>query len=321
MRLFRLVCLSLLFFAASCFGQGAAFPNRPITIIVNSVAGGPVDAPARAIKDVMTALLGQPVIVDNRPGASGTTATGVVANAPASGYTLLMSGAAPIVTSPQLSKNLSYSAQGLAPLVSTSDVPLVLLVGAGSQVKTLADLVALAKGSPGKLTFASSGNGTPTQVAAESLKIIAGIDMVHVPYRGLPQMVLAVMSGEVSMAFGSATFMEQVRSGKLRALAVTGKKRLNTAPDVPTTADLGIPDILTVTWFGLFAPAGTPAPIQAQLSQAALKALADPQAREMFARYHGVEPTAIGPEEFAAVIQSDRERIWRMITSGGIKAE
>ncbi len=320
-RVFRMVAALLFLPGTLCFAQGAAFPSRPITIIVNSVAGGPVDNPARAIKDPLAAILGQPVIVDNRPSASGTTGAGLVAKSPPNGYTLLLTGAGPIVTSPQLVKNLPYEAQELAPIAFAGYAPLLLVVGPASEAKTLAELVALARRKPGQVTFATAGNGTPTHVSSESLKALAGVELVHVPYRGLPQMMLAVMSNEVSMAFTSLTFMEQVRSGKLRALAVSSSQRLKAAPELPTFAEQGFADLLVVAWFGLFAPVATPPEIQAQLSQAALKALADPQARELYARYHGVEPNPLGPAEFAKIIQSDRERIGKMIASGRIQAE
>lgn len=310
-------------FAGSGFAQSAAgYPNRAITLVVNSAVGGPTDAAARAIKDQMSAILGQPIVIDNRPAAGGNVGAGQVAKAEPNGYTIMMSGTGPITIAPLLIKNIGYDAErDLLPIALAVTLPTLLLASNSTGAKTLQEFVEMAKRKPGYYTYASVGNGTPSHLATEMLKLQTGMDLLHVPYKGSPQAQTAIMANEVSLYISTLSSIEHVRGGRLRALAQTGPVRAKMVPDVPTVKESGFPEYVFTAWFGLFAPAGTPAAIAEPLAAAALKALADSQAQQVILRFFGVDATPLGAAEFARFLREDRERWAKVIREGGIKAD
>jgi len=245
-----------------------------------------------------------------------------VAKAEPNGYTLLMTGTGPITISPLLVKNLGYDPdRELQPLALVLTLPGLIVVNNTVEARTLQEFIALAKRQPGKFTYASVGNGTPSHLASEMFKMLAGVDLLHVPYKGSPQAQTAVMANEVSMYFSPLNAIDHVKNGRMKALAQTGTVRAKTAPDIPTTREAGLPEFTFTAWFGLFAPAGLPRPIAEQITSAVLKAAADPQAQQMIVRFFGVDPAPLGSAEFARFVQEDRQRWQRVIQAGGIKAD
>lgn len=309
-------------FSSLAFAQGTAYPVKPITLVVNSAAGGPTDAAARAMKDHMAATLGQQLVIDNRLAAGGNVGAAQVAKSEPNGYTLLMSGTGPITIAPLLVKNIGYDPEkDLAPLALVVTLPGLIVASNGTEAKTLQEFIALAKANPGKYTYASVGNGTPSHLATEMLKMLAGVNLLHVPYKGSPQAQTAVLANEVSIYFAPMAVLDHARNGRLRALAQTGLTRAKMAPEVPTARESGLPEMVFTPWFGLFGPAGLPRAIADQVSGAALKALADPKVQEAIVKYYGVDASPLGPAEFAKFIHEDLERWSRVIRTSGIKAD
>ena len=294
----------------SAFAQG--FPSKPVHVIVPFPPGGGADALARVMGPYLTKLWGQPVIVENRPGASGHIGAEHVANAPADGYTLLMSSTASLTE-----KNVHR----FAPVTLVSASPYVITVGSKVAAHNLRELVDLAKKNPGKLSYGSSGTGAASHLSAELFKSIAGVDLLHVPYKGTGQAVTDLLAGQIDIMFAPAqTVMGHVQAGKLRALAVTSAKRAATLPELPTAAEAGVPGYEAVGWFGLLAPAATPRDLVARLSVDANKALADPEVRQKMLAL-GAEPSGNTPEQFASYIRGDQAKWSKLIKERGITTE
>jgi tripartite-type tricarboxylate transporter receptor subunit TctC len=313
--------LALIFAIGVTPAMAQPYPNKQITLVVNSAAGGPVDGAARAIKDEMQATLGQPLVVDHRLAAGGTTGASQVAKAEPNGYTLLVSGTGPIAISPLLSKDLGYDPyKELMPLALIVSVPTLMITPLATPAQNLQEFLALVKRQPGQLNYASVGNGTPSHLATEMFKHATGLSLVHVPYKGSPQAQTAVLSNEVALYFAPLSAIQYVRSGRVRALAVTSATRAKTAPDVPTTREQGV-DFEFVAWFGLFAPAGTSADIADRVTAAALKALNTPQAQQQITNFFGVDPSPLGQADFARFLQDDRARWVRAVKEAGVKAD
>jgi tripartite-type tricarboxylate transporter receptor subunit TctC len=247
--------------------------------------GGGTDILARIVGQKLSETWGQPVIIENRPGASATIGANVVAQAPADGYTLSMGQLTPNAIAPALMPKLPYDAvKGFAPIILVGTSPNVLVVNPSVPAKDVAQLVALAKAKPGKLTYASSGAGSLQHIAAEVFKSMAGVDIVHVPFKGSGQAVIDLMSGQVDMNFDSIpAVIQHVKSGKLRAIAVTAAKRASAFPEIPSIAESGYPDYDLTSWWGLFAPAGTPPEIVAKIHRDTLAVLQNADVKERFA--------------------------------------
>jgi tripartite-type tricarboxylate transporter receptor subunit TctC len=299
-----------------------SYPTRPVRVVVPYTAGSGIDAvAARPVSQKLAEIWGQSAIVDNRTGAGGTIGTGFVAKAPADGYTLLVSSSAH-VTNPMLFSNPPYDAVKdfvvVAPLVR---MPNVLVVAPSTDIKSVAELIAAAKAKPGQLNFASSGTGTGTHFTAEKLKLAAGIDVMHIPYKGGPEAMTDVMMGRVTYWLPSiATALPFIKSGKLLALAVTSRQRSAALPNVPTLAESGLAGFDDALWIGMWAPAGTPAPIVDKLAQDVARALAMPDLRELLAN-NMAEPMTMTPAEFASFIRSETETSARIIKAAGIKPQ
>ncbi len=302
--------------------QTPAWPTKPVTLVVGFAAGGSADILARALSQKLTPALGQPVVVDNKPGAGATIATAGVASAQADGHTLLLvtSGHA---GSGALYPTLRYDPiKAFAPVVKLAASPVVVVVPASQPWKTLPELLDAARKAPGTLNYAAGGGGaTTTALAAEFLKKDAQVDMVQVPYRGSGPALTALLAGEVQVGFEiPSSALPHIQSGKLRPLAVTSRTRSAALPDVPTVIDQGIRNFDVIGWFGVLAPAGTPQPVVARLNREINAILQQPDVRERLSGL-GLEATGGTPEEFQKLIESDTQRYGEAIRRMGIKVE
>jgi tripartite-type tricarboxylate transporter receptor subunit TctC len=310
-----LACLA----AGGAYAQ--AFPTKPIRIVVPFPPGGGTDVVVRTVAPHMAEVLGQQIIVDNRAGAGGNIGTDAVAKSPADGYTLLAASAATAINT-TLSKNVTWSAtRDFAPVVLLVVNQSLLVVHPTVAAKNVRELLALAKSRPGKLTFASYGNGSSAHLVGELFKMSAGVDLVHVPYKGAAPAVGDLLGGQVDMLFADvAAVLPHVRSGKLVPLGIGSAKRFNGLPDVPTIAESGVPGFEGGGFIGLVAPAGTPKPIVDALNAAALKSLATNDVRD---RLNGLASPPVGesPEYFTKFIRTETEKWAKVIASGKITAE
>jgi len=298
---------------AAAFAQpsGAAFPAKPLRIISPYSPGGLGDSFPRAVASGIAESMGQPVIVENRPGASQAIGMQVAAKAPPDGHTMVFGSVTSLAINPAVSKDLPYDpVKDFAPLSLCVTTPLYLVVHPSVPATTVKDLVALARRQPGRLTFASGGNGSSNHLAGELLKLLAGIDMIHVPYKGAGPAMADVMGGHVDLMLGSAGLSE-ARAGRVRVLGVTSTKRTAAAPDVPTLQEAGVPGYESTIWFGLLATGGTPAPIVDRLSRDIRKVLQQPALQKTFST---VDITPTTPEGFAAHIQAEMQK-WRKVIS------
>lgn len=299
-----------------------AWPARPIKLVVPFPPGSSPDLIARLIAEPLGQSLGQSIVVDNKPGAGGNLGTGIVAKAEPDGYTLLFTIQGPLVTAPLLSKSLPYDpAKELAPVTLVATSPNVLVVDPKLGVNSVADFVRVAKEKKGQLNYGSVGNGSASHLAMESFKTRAGLDIVHVPYQGFPQVVNAILSGQVQAGFmvpGIA--MGQVRAGKLKALGVTTLGRVASLPEMPTFAEQGYPGFEAISWQAVLAPAKTPAPIIARLNQELVRIVkSDALRTAMLGQYFSAAATA--PEGLAALMKSEREGWGKVIKAAGVKPE
>jgi tripartite-type tricarboxylate transporter receptor subunit TctC len=306
---------------AAAGASHAAYPERPITLIVPFAAGGPTDIIARIVSTAFQKALGQSVIVDNRGGGGGNPGMAIAARAAPDGYTLLLTSTA-IAVNQALYKNLPYDPiKDFVPICELVNAPNVLFVRAESDIKTVADLVARAKAAPGALNYSSPGAGTKSHLTAEQLKLRAGIDMVHIPYRGGGPATMAVMERTVDVGSVALAPVEPlIKDGKFTALAVTGAERWFSLPDVPTMIEQGYPGFISDTFNALFAPAGTPPEIVALLSKTSRAALATAEAREQ-AHRAGYQIVGGTPEELAARLASEIPAVKELVSRLGIKPE
>jgi tripartite-type tricarboxylate transporter receptor subunit TctC len=265
--------------------------------------------------------VGQPVVVENRPGGGGVIGTEIVAKSPPDGYTIMLASPSPIVVAPHLHRKLAYNPlKDLAPITLISVVPSLLVVHPSLPPKSVRELIAFAKARRGELTFSSSGNGGSGHLAGEMLKMMAGVDMLHVPYKGTGPATIAVLSGEVSLSFGNImSTLPYVKSGRLRALAVSTPKRSPVVPDVPAVSET-LPGYSAGPWYGVLAPAGTPPEIVARLNQEVVKILRSPEVKQTLSS-EGADPVGSTPAEFAAVLQTETERWGKVVRQAGMKID
>jgi len=305
----------------SSAGSGATYPAKPIRVIVGFPPGSGADITARVIGAKAGEALAQQVIVDNRPGAASNIAAELSAKAPPDGYTLFIGTVANTINATLYPKLPFDFARDFAPVALTTAAPNVLVVHPSVPAKSVKELVALAKGRPGQLNFASSGTGTAPHLSGELFKALAGVNLVHIPYKGSPPAVTDLMAGEVALMFSpSSTVLPHVKSGRLRALAVTTASRLPSLPDLPTVAESGLKGYETITWFGFVAPAKTPQAIVARLNAEIVKVLALPEVRSPFA-IQGIEVIGGTPEQFASYIRAEIEKWAQVIRLSGAKAD
>lgn len=295
----------------------AEFPEKPIRLILPYPPGGPTDLLARVVAAEMSNTLGQQVVVDNRPGASGMIGAEQVARATPDGYTILANASLHVIN-PSIYPDMRYDAiKDFAPITQLAAVPLVLVVPPSSPIKKPQDIVTQDNKNPGKLSFGSAGTASSQQLAGESFKIAAGIDMLHVPYRGSAPALADLVGGQIDLMFDSMpSAMPFISSGQLRAVAVTTSQRATALPDVPTVAESGYPGFDISTWYGFWAPAGTPEPVVAKLAEHAAMALKTPQVRERYAAM-GAEPVGSSPADFAAYNVSEGEKWAEIVRKSG----
>ena len=317
MRSALAICLSLCALGASA----QVYPVKPVRMIVPYAPGGTADMLARAVGQKLTASLGQQVIVDHRPGASGMIGADAAAKAAPDGYTLLMAYTAEIAIMPGLMKKMAYDAQrDLAPVTLAAITPMVLVVHPSLPSRTVKDFVALARSRPRELPYASAGSGSPAHLAFEWMQRAANISMTHVPYKGAAPALIDLLGGHVVIYFsGMPPAMPHVRSGKLRALAVSTGKRSPAATDIPTVAEAGIPGFDVPTWFGVLVPAATPREIVTRLNGAIAQALTAPDVREQMAR-EGAETSPTSAEAFGEFIRAETVKFAKIIKESGATA-
>jgi tripartite-type tricarboxylate transporter receptor subunit TctC len=323
MPLPRRALLATLAVPAVARAQSDAFPTRQVRFVVPFPPGGGLDALARALADRLQAIWRQPVVVDNRPGGSTVPGTDIVAKAPPDGHTLLVTADNSITANPHLIRSLPYDPmRDLAPVSLLVEVHQMILVNPALGVRDMAGLVAAARAEPGKLNFGSYGNASQPHLCFGALMAREGIEMVHVPYRGLTPAVLATLAGEVQMTLaGIASGAEHIRAGRLRALAVGRPTRFEALPEVPTLAEAGYPEIDPRTWFGAFAPGGTPPALLARLHRDIAAAMSEPVVRERHLLPSGYTVRMETPEATAAFLREDLAYKARLIAMAGIQAE
>ena len=313
-----LAALALLI-PASALAQ--SWPDHAIRLVVPFPAGGPTDIIARVVGQAMTDALGQPVVIDNRGGAGGVTGTDQVARAAPDGYTLALSSAGALSISPSLQRMPYNSTRDLTPITLVAKVPELLVAPAASTARTLEDFIAAAKARPGAFNFASTGPGGMPHLAAELLKATAKIDMVHVPYSGAAPAVTDLLGARTEMMFADIpVLLPHVQSGALRALAVGSAKRVPMLPDVPTTAEKGLPAVEAENWYGIVAPAATPPAIVIKLNATIVSALRSPQVRDKLTPL-GASLIGDTPEEFKAYILSEEAKWAEVVRVSGAKLE
>jgi tripartite-type tricarboxylate transporter receptor subunit TctC len=312
--------LAAAFLAQPALAQ--SYPSKPIRLIVPFAAGGGNDNIARLVGKRVSDSLGQPLVIDNRPGAGGVLGAELAAKAAPDGYTLFLGGVGSHALNPNLIEKLPYDPiRDFAPVSLLAQAPLILVVHPSVPARDIDEFVAYARKNPGKLNFASNGNGTSSQLAAVMFDRMAGVEMVHVPYKGLSPALTDLLSGQVQVMFSSVVaILPHVKAGKLRALAVTGMTRLPSLPELPTIAESGFPGYEASSWYGILAPAGTPREIVMKLNAELSKALAQPEVRASLLA-EGAEPVGGTPESFAAHIQSEKERMGKLIRDAKIRLE
>lgn len=298
------------------------YPDKPVRIVVPYVAGGNLDVTARLFANALSEELGQPFVVENRPGANGNTGTEQVVRAVPDGYTLAMVAAGTMSINPSLYKNMGFDPErDLAPISIVASGPMVLQVNNALPIHSVAELIAYAKANPGKLNFGSGGNGTLAHLSTEMLRLRAGIDIVHVPYKGTALATNDVMAGHIHAMFDTlSTAAPRIKEGKLRAIAVTSAKRSPAFPNLPTIGEVGVKDYVAETWAGLVAPVGTPPDIIARLQAAVAKIAASEQ---MQSRLAGVGSEALGgtSQQFASTLRSQRARWAEILKVSGAKTD
>ena len=298
------------------------YPLKPVTVVVPWPAGGPSDVAARPVAKGLSESLGKPFVVDNRGGASGNIGTTVVAQAAADGHTLLITSSAPIVINPALYQKMPFDAQkDLAPITNVLRVPLVLAVHPSVPARNLKELIAHIRKEQGKITYASSGNGTPQHLTAELFRSTAQLDMTHVPYKGSAPALTDAIGGHVSLLFDSTiAILPHLKSGKLRPIAVTGSTRSPQLPDVPTFAEMGLPAVESYAWYGFFARAGTPREVIARLNSEALKVMRSAEFQAIL-RDTGSDFVGDTPENFARFVRAETTKWSKVVKDSGARLD
>lgn len=302
--------------------SGSPYPARPVRLVVGFAPGGAADLVARAMSDALAKALGQPVLVDNKPGNGSSIAADIVAKAPPDGYTLLIASPSSMSVNPALNPKLGYSPKDLLPVTRITTSPLVLAVNPATGIKTVPELIAAAKKDPGKLNYSTSGNGSAPHLGAALFSQVTGVEMTHIPYRGGSLAIQSVMAGDTQLTFGtSPSVLPQASGGKLRALAVSTRDRSPLVPGLPGMAEAGLPGYNIEFWYGMFLPAGTPAPIVRKVYEATVAAMQQPQVKATLARDGTEVSVSESPEKFDAFLADDG-RFWtQLVKSANVKIE
>ena len=305
---------------ATSFATAQTYPTKPVRIVVGFVPGGGSDFIARLAAQKLIEALGRPVVVENRPGAGAAIATELVAKSPADGYTLLLASAGPFGIIPAMSAKVPYDAlKDFDPITQVVAMPFVTTVHPSLPVKNMKELIALARARPGQLNFGSPGHGSTNHLSGEMLKMMAKVDIVHVPYKGVAAAVTDVVAGQIQILSGDmTTLLPHVQSGKLRAIAVTSIKRSSRVPNIPTIAESGVPGYDASGWFGVVAPANTPRAVIERLNAEIVKGITTQESRERLGALGG-DVIASSPAEFAAFIKADHAKWARLVNAVGMK--
>jgi tripartite-type tricarboxylate transporter receptor subunit TctC len=316
--------IAFAFAATGLIASAAAaqsYPDRPIRVIVGVPAGGTPDVMARMVTTGMSKTLGQALVIDNRGGAGGLIGAEIAAKAAPDGYTLFVSSAGPLTILPHMQKIAYDPLQDFAPIGLIGSNPFLLLTHPSVPAKTLKELIALAKSQPGRLNYASAGNGTPNHLAMELFKSMAGVNITHVPYKGAPQAVTDVLAGHMNMMFNSIPpVLAHVRAERIRALGVGGSRRAAQLPDVPTISEAGVPGYEAITWFGMLAPAKTPKAILARVQEAFAKTINSPEVRSLL-EAQGADAGSANGQDFGALIRRDLEKYSKVVKTSGAKID
>ena len=317
MRMF----LVLMLVAGHAIAQ--SYPSKPVRLVVGFAPGGAADTVARAFQEPLTRALGQPIVIDNRPGAGSSIAAEHVAKSAPDGYTMLIASPSSILVNPLLSPKAGFQPlKDLVPISKVSSSPLILAVNPGVGVSSVKELIAHAKKNPGKLNFATSGNGSAPHLAAVLFERLAGVDMVHVPYKGGAPAVQSVLAGDTQLAFATPpSVLPLVQAGRLRALAVTSRAATPLVPGVPGMREAGLADYEISFWYGFFVPAGTPPEVVRKLFSATSQALKLPEIARMLARDGTETVGSASPEEYAAFLATDAKLWARIVKEGNVKAD
>ncbi len=316
MRIF----LVLLFFSCEVFAQ--AYPARPIRLVVGFAPGGAADIVARTLAEPLSRILGQPLVIDNRPGAGSSIAAEHVAKSAADGYTVLIASPSSILVNPLLSPQLGQPLRELTPVSKVSSSPLVVAVNPATGVASMRELIELARKNPGKLNYASSGNGSAPHMAAVLFQSLTKVDIVHVPYKGGAPAVQSVLAGDTQLCFATPpSVLPLVHGGRLRALAVTSRERTPLVPGVPGMAEAGLPGYEIAFWYGFFVPAGTPAEVVRKLFDATSQALSLPETGKALAPQGTETSGSRSPQDFATFLAEDAKLWERLVKESGAKAE
>jgi tripartite-type tricarboxylate transporter receptor subunit TctC len=311
----------ILILLASC-AEAQEYPSKPIKFIVPFPPGGPMDLIARLIGQPLHSALGQPIVVENRPGAAGTMGVEATAKLAPDGHTLLITGPGPLTSAPSLYSNLGYDPiKSFAPVTLLSRVSYIVVIHPSVPANSIREFIALAKTKPGQMNFGSGGTAHPMHIAGEIFKREAGVDLVHVPYKGAAPAVADLLAGRTQIMFSSpASFLPHLRNSKLRALAIADSKRTQLLPELPTAGEAGLPGFEISTWFGLLAPSGTSSNVIRRLNQEVVRILDDKAIREALIA-QGEEPASSSPEMFASIIASDAQKWSRIIKAANIRSE
>jgi len=314
--------LGALFACIATIASAQGYPTRTIRLVVPFPAGGTTDILAREVAQKLTEVLGQAVVVDNRPGAAGNIGSDLVAKSAPDGYTLLMGTVGTHAINPSLYSKMPYDhVKDFAPVVLVAGVPNVLVVNPALPVNSVSDLIKLAKDKPGQINFASSGSGTSIHLSGELFKTMAGVDMTHVPYKGSSPALTDLIGGQVQIMFDNLpSALPQIKGGRLRAIAVTSLKRAPVLPDIPTISESGLPGFEASSWFGVLAPAGTPAAVVARINTEVNKWLQSADAREKLLG-QGAEAAGGSPERFASHIRAESEKWAKVVKASGAKVD
>ena len=315
--LFGFACLAL-----AVPAPAQTYPTKPIRFVVPFAPGGGTDLVARVVAAKLNESLGQPVVIDNRPGAAGSVGTDVAAKAPPDGHTLLLCSAGPLAINPSLYAKLPYDpARDLAPVALVTVMPFVLVTHPALPVKSVKDLIALARSRPGQLNYGTPGNGSTTHLANELLKSMTGIDMTHVPYKGVALAATDLISGQVQVMSGDlSTLLPHIKSGRMRPIAVTSAKRSSLLPEIPTVAESGVPGYDASGWFGVCVPAATPRTVVDRQNTSIVKGVSAPDSRERLGALGG-EVAAGTTDQFAAHIRAEAAKWSKVIRTIGLKPE
>lgn len=315
-------CVAALAAATDAHAQGAGYPTKPVRIVIPVPAGGTVDVLARMLTPAISQTLGQQMVIDNRGGAGGLIGTELAARAAPDGYTLLMCSQGPITILPHLQKSVPYDTlRDFAPVTLISSGPYLLVTQPGAPFRTVKELVAAAKAEPGRINYASAGNGAPNHLASELFKNMAGINLLHVPYKGAPQSVTDVLGGHVRLNFGSIPpLLPHVKAGRLRALGVSSMKRVPQLPELPTISEAGVPGYEFSAWFGMLAPAKTPVAIITRLHDVVGMAIRAPETAALF-EAQGAFAVANTPQAFGVYLRHEYDNNGRIVKAAGLRID